>query len=134
MGASPDGDRACRPTAQAPTGLGDSATIPCAAWRPIEEAPDEHYVWLLYDFPKYGPTPVLGILKNDPQLKGGGQSWFGPETIMWNGRPTQGTWIEAWIRGWRRFCDHSSAISEARGFARWVSDSDTRARPGDAND
>lgn len=30
-GASPDGDRAGRPTAQAPAGLGDTATIPSAA-------------------------------------------------------------------------------------------------------
>ncbi len=62
------------------------------------------YVWLLYSFPS-GERAVVGCHRDSGPGRPPG--WHAPEEIDVFGRPHHGMWIEAWIKGWKRYCDYN---------------------------
>jgi hypothetical protein len=79
---------------------------PPDGWHPLcdfdPKTFEEHYVWLLYDFPgPKGLTAVEGMYRSGRFWGRTVTGWWGPERIMENGRPTNGMWVDGWIKGWR---------------------------------
>ena len=79
------------------------------AWEPMSEATvyleAGIYVWLLYDLPS-GPRAVLGCHRKGVFWGRETFGWWGPEKIGDFGRPTHGMWVDGWIKGFKRYCDH----------------------------
>lgn len=79
-------------------------------WEPMSEVTpylnSGIYVWLLYSFPS-GERPVLGCHRKGRFFGREVDGWWGTEKIGTFGRPSHGMWIDGWIKGWKRYCDHT---------------------------
>jgi hypothetical protein len=82
--------------------LGDT---PDWVWSPIETAPHDYYVELLYDLSS-GLTPVVGIYRKGRFWGREVDGWFATERISETGHPSHGMWIDGLIKGWRPYRYH----------------------------